>query len=202
MLNRYAWERGPGRKPALLLPSDRQRGGTPQIKKVITNAQGNAFYGTASYRQESLTTPKSSEGDSRHSAFLYRNAAPYAIRYNCISLSINRFTPPHTQVYTLPSKRAGAQANAAEGIPLSPIYGNKGNNGLPSVAYLLPCEDGSTRYPLPYGFSYPEKGLGQFPKRGQRVCYTLQAHPFAAHYFDGNNLYVNNRKTFIHSINA
>ena len=77
--NRYAGERGSGRKPALSLPSDRQRGGTPQIKKVIMNAQGNAFYGTASYRQADLTTPKSSEGDRRHSAFLYRNAAPYDI---------------------------------------------------------------------------------------------------------------------------
>ena len=64
------------------------------------NAQGNAFYGTASYRQESLTTPKSSEGDSRHSAFLYRNAAPYAICRNCISLIINRFTSPSTHTYT------------------------------------------------------------------------------------------------------
>ena len=81
--NRYAWERGKGRKPALLLPSDRQRGGTPQIKKVIMNAQGNAFYGTASYRQADLTTPKSSEGDSRHSAFLYRNTASYAIAAPC-----------------------------------------------------------------------------------------------------------------------
>ena len=52
-------------------------------KKVIMNAQGNAFYGTASYRQADLTTPKSSEVDSRHSAFLYRNAAPYAIATPC-----------------------------------------------------------------------------------------------------------------------
>ena len=98
-VNCYVWERGSGRKPALLLPSDRQRGGTPQIKKVIMNAQGNALYGTASYRQADLTTPKSSEGDSRHSAFLYRNTAPYVIRRNCISLSINRFTPPHTGIH-------------------------------------------------------------------------------------------------------
>lgn len=65
------------------------------------NAQGNAFYGTASYRQAGLTTPKSSEGNSRHSAFLCRNAAPYTMCRDRISLTINRFTPPlkkHTHV--------------------------------------------------------------------------------------------------------
>lgn len=40
------------------------------------DAQCNALYGTALYQRACLTAPKSSEGDSRHSAFLYRNAAP------------------------------------------------------------------------------------------------------------------------------
>lgn len=64
-------------------------------KKVIMNAQCNALYGTAPSRRDCLTTLKSSEGNSRHSAFLYRNAAPYAMCRNCISLTISRFTPPH-----------------------------------------------------------------------------------------------------------
>lgn len=66
------------------------------------NAQCNALYGTASYRQAGLTTPKSSEGNSRHSAFLCRNAAPYAICRNCISLTINRVTPPKKKTHTCP----------------------------------------------------------------------------------------------------
>lgn len=60
------------------------------------NAQCNALYGTASYRQAGLTTPKSSEGNSRHSAFLCRNAAPYTMCRDRISLTISMFTPPHT----------------------------------------------------------------------------------------------------------
>lgn len=90
-VNRYAREWGSGRKPALLLPSDRQLGGTPQKKrggraldkKVTMDAQCNAFYGTALSWRECLTTPKSSESDGRHSAFLYRNAVPYVIATPC-----------------------------------------------------------------------------------------------------------------------
>ena len=134
------------------------------------NAQCNALYGIAPFRQAGLTTLKSSEGNSRHSAFLCRNAAPYTMCRNCISLTISRFTP--TQIYTLPSKRAGAQANPAEGISLFYTYGNKSNNGLPFVTHVLPCEDGSTRYPFPYGFSYPEKGVEQSPSAATRVLYT------------------------------
>lgn len=61
------------------------------------NAQCNALYGTASYRQAGLTTPKSSEGNSRHSAFLCRNAAPYTMCRDRISMTISMFTLPPTQ---------------------------------------------------------------------------------------------------------
>ena len=66
------------------------------------NAQCNALYGTASYRQAGLTTPKSSEGNSRHSAFLCRNAAPYTMCRDRISLTISMFTLPHTKAIPQP----------------------------------------------------------------------------------------------------
>lgn len=159
------------------------------------DTQCNALYGTALYQRECLTTPKNSEGNRLLAAFLYRDIASFAVLRNRISLIINRVTPP-TQIYTLPSKRAVAQANSAEGIPLFHIFGNKGNNGLPFVTHELPCEDGSTRYPFSYGFSYPEKGVGQSPRRGNACVIHYKQHFVATHSFGGNNLYVNNRKTF------
>lgn len=63
------------------------------------NAQCNALYGTAPSRRDCLTTQKSSEGNSSHPAFLYRNAAPYAMCRNCISLTISRFTPPTQKLF-------------------------------------------------------------------------------------------------------
>ena len=46
------------------------------------NAQCNAFYGTALYQRECLTTLKSSEGNSLPATFLYRNVAFHAARFN------------------------------------------------------------------------------------------------------------------------
>ena len=64
-------------------PTKRQAAGRyASNKKVIMNAQCNAFYGTASYRQAGLTTQKSSEGNSLPATFLYRNVAFHAARCN------------------------------------------------------------------------------------------------------------------------
>lgn len=63
------------------------------------DTQCNALYGTALYQQECLTTPKNSEGNRLLAAFLYRDIASFAVLRNRISLIINRFTPPHTDIY-------------------------------------------------------------------------------------------------------
>ena len=63
------------------------------------DAQCNALYGTALYQRACLTAPKSSEGNRLLAAFFSRNIASFAVLHNRISLIINRFTPPHTDIY-------------------------------------------------------------------------------------------------------
>lgn len=53
------------------------------------NAQCIAFYGTAHSQRDCLTTPKSSEGDGMHSAFLYWNTDSFVVLRDRVLLIIN-----------------------------------------------------------------------------------------------------------------